>query len=142
MFGIFGPLTSVSFRFILGSILEAIWARFGIYFSSFEGSKGMAPRWHQGIIAPRALKKKKKLIFGKMTKSKSMFLGRFKGLEGMGVCGNPWKWSQLRACKIWWTSFIKNTCFVTILLFIFWGKSSFGALGVESPHGGAISYQI
>jgi hypothetical protein len=32
----------------------------------------------------------------------------------------------------------KNTCFVTILLFQFLGKSSFGALGDESPHGRAI----
>ena len=32
----------------------------------------------------------------------------------------------------------KNTCFVTILLFRNFRKSSFGALGVESPHGGAI----
>ena len=32
----------------------------------------------------------------------------------------------------------KNTCFVTILLFRNVRESSFGALGVESPHGGAI----
>ena len=29
--------------------------------------------------------------FGKMSKSKSLFLGGFKGLGGMGVCGNHWK---------------------------------------------------
>ena len=34
---------------------------------------------------------------GRMSKSKSLFLGHFKGLEGMGVCGNHWKWSQFRA---------------------------------------------
>ena len=32
----------------------------------------------------------------------------------------------------------KNKCFVTKLFFDFFGKSSFGALGVESPHGGAM----
>ena len=26
----------------------------------------------------------------------------------MGVCGNPWKWLQLRACKIWWKSVRKT----------------------------------
>ena len=31
----------------------------------------MAPRWHQKTIAPRALKKNKKLFFEKMSKSKS-----------------------------------------------------------------------
>ena len=35
----------------------------------------------------------------------------------------------------------KNTYFVTILLFGNFGKSSFGALGVESPHGGAIQFE-
>ena len=34
-------------------------------------SQAMAPRWHQGTIAPRALNKKIKTLFGKMTKSKS-----------------------------------------------------------------------
>ena len=33
----------------------------------------------------------------------------------------------------------KNTCFVTILLFRIVLKSSFGALGVESPHGGPMN---
>ena len=33
----------------------------------------------------------------------------------------------------------KNTYFVTKLLFRIFGNSSFGALGVESPHGGAIN---
>ena len=36
----------------------------------------------------------------------------------------------------------KNTYFVTILLFWNFGKSSFGALGVEIPHGGAISSHL
>ena len=67
----------------------------------------MAPLWHHGTIAPRALKKNKNKI-EKMSKSKSLFLGRFKGLGGMGVCGNHRKWSQFRACKIWWKSVRKT----------------------------------
>ena len=42
-----------------------------------EENKLMAPRWHQETIAPRALKKNKKIMFGIMSKSKSLFLGRF-----------------------------------------------------------------
>ena len=34
-----------------------------------------------------------------------------------------------------------NIYFVTILLFLNFGKSSFGSLGVESPHGGAIRWR-
>ena len=34
-------------------------------------SKAMASRWHQGTIAPRALKKNEKQIWAKMPKSKS-----------------------------------------------------------------------
>ena len=47
-------------------------------------------------------------LFKKMSKSKSLFLGRFKGLGGMGACGNHWKWSQFCACKIWWESVRKT----------------------------------
>ena len=36
----------------------------------------------------------------------------------------------------------KNTCFVTKTLFLIFGKSSLGALGVESPHGKAITSEV
>ena len=36
----------------------------------------------------------------------------------------------------------KNSCFVTILLLGNFGESSFGTLGVESPHGGAMMTHI
>ena len=36
----------------------------------------------------------------------------------------------------------KNTCFTTKLLFTFFGTSSFGALDVESPHGGDITKHV
>jgi hypothetical protein len=68
----------------------------------------MAPRWHQKKTKTRALKKNKKIIFEKMSKSKSLFLGHFEGPGGMGVCGNHWKLSQFRACKIWWKSVRKT----------------------------------
>ena len=51
----------------------------------------MAPRWHQGTVAPRALTNNTKKLLKNMPKSISLFLGRFKGLWGMGVCGNHWK---------------------------------------------------
>ena len=35
----------------------------------------------------------------------------------------------------------KNTCFVTKLFWGILGKSSFGALGVQSPNGGAINHK-
>ena len=35
--------------------------------------------------------KEKKILFGKMSKSKSLFLGHFEGPGGMGVCGKHWK---------------------------------------------------
>ena len=56
----------------------------------------------------------------------------------MGVCGNRWKWLPFRSCKIWCESVRKKNYLVTKLLFRNVGKSSLGALGLESPHGGAI----
>ena len=93
----------------------------------------MAPRWHQRMIAPRALKKDKNRIFGKMSKSKSLFLGRFKGLGGMGVCGKHWKWSQLRACKIWWTSVRKTPVSRPYYFFDFFEKVLLGLSALRAP---------
>ena len=75
----------------------------------------------------------------KMSKSKSLFLGRFKGLGGMGVCGNHWKWSQFCACKIWWKSIRKPLIlWPTHFLYIFLKKFFWGSRRSE-PHGGAMA---
>ena len=36
----------------------------------------------------------------------------------MGVCGNHWKWLQLRACKTWWKSVRKHLFRDHIILFL------------------------
>ena len=73
-----------------------------------------------------------------MSKNESLFSGRFKGLGGHGSMRETLEMvtasrmqNMVDICK-------KNTCFATILLFRFFRKSYFWALGVESPHGGAI----
>ena len=98
----------------------------------------MAPRWHHGTIAPRALKKKETIIVEKMSKSKSSILGRFKGLGGMGVCGNHAKWLQLRACKIWWISVRKTPVSWPNYFFEIFEKVLLGLSAFRAPHGGAI----
>ena len=57
----------------------------------------------------------------------------------MGVCGNHWKWLQLRSCKICCKSIRKTI--ISGFCFCFGGKGCFGVLGVESPHGGAINIE-
>ena len=70
----------------------------------------------------------------KNTTSKLKLLCRFRGLGGLGVCGNHRKLLQLRACQLWCKSVRKTniSCFLFLSLF------TFRALGVESPRGGAI----
>ena len=77
----------------------------------------MAPRWHQGTIAPRALKKNKKRMFGKNNKSTSLFLGRFKGLGGHGSMQEPLEIVTASRMQNMMELRKKNTYFVTILLF-------------------------
>ena len=75
--------------------------------------------------SPKGSQKNKKYFFEKMSKSKSLFWGRFKSLGGMGVCRKHLKWSQLRACKIWWMS-VRKTRFCDHLTFSFFLKKLFG----------------
>ena len=62
----------------------------------------------------------------KSLKGKVEILESFKGLGGMGVCGNHWK--SVRKTPVSWPYYFFEN----------FEKSSFRALGVESPHGGAI----
>ena len=64
-----------------------------------------------------------------MSKSKSLFFGRFKALGGHGSMREPSEMVTVSRMQNMVDIRKKNTCFVTILLF----KSSSGALGVQSP---------
>jgi hypothetical protein len=58
----------------------------------------MAPRWHQGTIAPMALKNNK--VKSGNVQNKSLFLGRFKGLRGhweyVGTIGNGYNFAHAK----------------------------------------------
>ena len=53
----------------------------------------------------------------------------------MGIYENHWKLLQLRSCKLWCKSVRKKHLFRDHITFWSLGRSSFGAFGVESPHG-------
>ena len=87
----------------------------------------MAPRWDHGAIAQKDPKKKKKKKSWKNTKSIFKFLGRFRGLGGLGLCGNHRKRIELRACKIWsrsvpGTSVLRLYTFLIFSKHFFWGS--------------------
>ena len=98
----------------------------------------MAPRWHQGTIAPNGLSKTIKKEFGrKCSKANLSFECVLKVLAGMeyaGSIGNGYSFAYAK----YGANPKKNTYSVTKLFLGNWGETSFEALGDESPHGGAI----
>ena len=96
----------------------------------------MAPQWHQGTIAPRALS----IFFVENLLENQVhlrFAGVLRALDS-SVCGNHWKWLQLCSCKVWCDSLRKKKGIFSIYVLLKMLKSSFAALGVESPHDGAM----
>ena len=77
----------------------------------------MAPRWHHVTIAPRARKKNNKIMFGRMSKSKSLFLGHFKKPRGHGSMRETLEMITVLRMQNIVEFRKKNICFVTILLF-------------------------
>ena len=88
------------------------------------------------IVSPKSKKCKN-------VKSKSKFRGLFRGLGGLGVCGNDRKCIQLRACRLWCNSVRKTSYFVTqrCCLFLF-SFLLLGLLASRAPAEGPYSLML
>ena len=56
----------------------------------------------------------------------------------MGVCGNHWKWLQLRSCKLWCKSVRKTLISRPYFFLNFWKKIIWGSRRWEPPRWGHI----
>jgi hypothetical protein len=108
-----------------------------------QGAELMAPRWHQKK-QKQGLSKGINNRFWKIPKSKSLFLGQFRGPGGggMGICGNHWKWSQFRECKIWWKSVRKTSVSWPYYFFDVFEKVIFGLSALRAPTVGPWSSSV
>ena len=93
----------------------------------------MGPRWDQGTIAARALKRNRIFLFGRECPKVNLSFEGVLRASGHGRVREPLEMVTASLMQNMVQIRKKNSYFVTILFFLILRKSYFGALRAESP---------